>query len=593
MLQRALELVVRAWDAVHVEHKGAYSVARLQRLHLFIQQDTKILHETTRSYWLRMVAVTFGAPLPCLAVALLSDSMPLAPPEAGPRANGVFWIRSWLVMACYTFAIFSLVLHCVPALPQRLLLLVPISAGIGAAHAALHFTVATVLGFPVPFSNLTLDIPWVMLIVETLWIYMGPECRSSPMVRLQLKKFVVALYAASSLAIVYPLFYFMFLTVKEYPHVQILLTLLVLPVIKLLEKLFLYHVTCHIPDLQPVYLAFNVEVFNTLFVSSCMCNTTSIAVTASLMAVDFLGACAALYGLRNLMAHVDTLNAKMGTAVTREHMLDIAILIATCRQPEVCKDTATLDQTVANASHSSTGKTPAIKKHKVSIAPLLVAEHSDKSSSPVMVTSIPTSKTPRKKKRVAPMTNAVFPTEAILPSSLPPEPSIMARSHDNITAKTIERLSTKERQHYAREASRLLCRVEFLLVVEYTEVIVPMVYAIYVTAVYHLPNRMYFPYLRDMTETDLAITVSSVLLYGALQLLSFMLLMFALSRRFQLTPNTQLRFTLQSEWKLVQGLLTLWVVYVLQSSLDHGGAYAPATTIPTRFRQKERNLNMH
>ncbi|RLN83084.1 hypothetical protein BBJ28_00017919 [Nothophytophthora sp. Chile5] len=463
MLQRTLELVVRAWDAAHVEHKGAYSVERLQQLHLFTQQDTKSLHETTRSHWLRMVSVTFGAPLPCLAVALLSDSMPLAPPEAGPRANGVFWIRSWLVMACYTFAIFSLVLHCVPALPQRLLLLVPISAGIGAAHAALHFTVATLIGFPVPFSNLTLDIPWVMLIVETLWIYMGPECRSSSMVRLQLKKFVVALYAASSLAMVYPLFYFAFLTVKEYPHVQILLTLLVLPAIKLLEKLLLYHVTCHIPDLQAVYLAFNIEVFNTLFVSSCVRSTTSIAVTASLMAVDILSTCAALYGLRDLMAHVDTLNAKMGTGVTREHMLDIAILIATCRQHEeleACKDTVTLDQTT------------------------------------LKLTSLFT-----------------------------------------------------------------------------------MCAAIYVTAVYHLPNRMYFPYLRDMTESDLVTAVNSVLLYGALQLLSFVLLILALSRRFQLTPDVQLRFTLQSEWKLVQALLTLWVVYVLQSSLDHGGAYAPAAII--------------
>ncbi|EEY66587.1 uncharacterized protein PITG_16656 [Phytophthora infestans T30-4] len=98
--------------------------------------------------------------------------------------------------------------------------------------------------------------------------------------------------------------------------------------IKMMEKLLLYHTTGLAPDLQPVFIAFNIEVFNALFVSSCMRNATSVSVTMMLMVADFMGACAALYGLRNIMLRVDELNGKMGPEATRARMIDIAGFIA-------------------------------------------------------------------------------------------------------------------------------------------------------------------------------------------------------------------------------------------------------------------------
>ncbi|EGZ14231.1 hypothetical protein PHYSODRAFT_511694 [Phytophthora sojae] len=135
----------------------------------------------------------------------------------------------------------------------------------------------------------------------------------------------------------------------------------------------------------------------------------------------------------------------------------------------------------------------------------------------------------------------------------------------------MEQLSPKERQNFVHQTCRLLRRVEFLLLVEYTEVMVPMVYVIYIATVYHLPNRKYFPYLHEMSETDLANTVRSVMIYGLLQLVSFVLLLVVLTRRFQLTPGTILRFVLHKEWRVVQGQFVLWIIYVLQSSIEHVG----------------------
>ncbi|EEY69494.1 uncharacterized protein PITG_18780 [Phytophthora infestans T30-4] len=186
---------------------------------------------------------------------------------------------------------------------ERRLWLYLLSAGISAMYTGFYFAVALAIGFPVPFSYLTLNIVWISLIVAGLWVYMGPACRSSALVRKRLKLHAIFIYAASSLAVVYPLFYYAFLHAREYASTQFLLTF-ALPVIKMMEKLLLYHTTGHAPDLQPVFIAFNIEVFNALFVSSCMRNATSVSVTMMLMVADFMGACAALYGLRNIMLRI-------------------------------------------------------------------------------------------------------------------------------------------------------------------------------------------------------------------------------------------------------------------------------------------------
>ncbi|EGZ14232.1 hypothetical protein PHYSODRAFT_390980, partial [Phytophthora sojae] len=186
---------------------------------------------------------------------------------------------------------------------ERKVWLYIMSAGISAVYTGFYFAVALAVGFPVPFSYLTLDMVWISLIVGGLWIYIGPTCRASATVRQCLKKHAIFIYAASSLAVVYPLFYYAFLCAREYASVQLLLTF-ALPIIKMMEKLLLYRTTAHASDLQPVFIAFNVDVFNALFVSSCMRNSTSMSVTTTLMMADFVGACAALYGLQNTIVHI-------------------------------------------------------------------------------------------------------------------------------------------------------------------------------------------------------------------------------------------------------------------------------------------------
>ncbi|KAG6623765.1 uncharacterized protein IUM83_01947 [Phytophthora cinnamomi] len=81
---------------------------------------------------------------------------------------------------------------------------------------------------------------------------------------------------------------------------------------------------------------------------------------------------------------------------------------------------------------------------------------------------------------------------------------------------------------------------------------VPVLYAIYLAAIYHLPNRAYFS---------------------------------------NLEPWVQLHFVLRNAYAIVQSTLTLWVMYVLQTSLEHApiilSESLDATTAPPEITHRQ------
>lgn len=95
--------------------------------------------------------------------------------------------------------------------------------------------------------------------------------------------------------------------------------------------------------------------------------------------------------------------------------------------------------------------------------------------------------------------------------------------------------------------------------------------AVYLLIMSHLPNHIYYTQLAHMDHDKLWSTVPSILLYGGLELLSFVLLDWSLRKKLQLSSTSLLAFVLESQWKMMQSKLVLWVFYVIQSSLEHYG----------------------
>ncbi|GMF30692.1 unnamed protein product [Phytophthora fragariaefolia] len=443
----------RAWYALQVEHKGQYSLDRLVMLHQFLEQQ-----KTSTTSTLLDVLVALATPLPCLTIALVSDALPLAPPEEGPRANSMFWARTWLIMTCFTIAVLVPLHHpALTSIPENPSWLLAMSAVIAAIYTGFQFAAAVAIGFPVPFSYMTLNLVWLSLIIAGLWIYMGPQYRNSQIVRLQLKHHGIFAYAVTSLAIVYPLFYYAFLCAGEYTGAQLVLSAVVLPLIKVMEKLLLYRVTCHAPDLQPVFVAFDVEVFNALFVSSCMRSSTSFVVTITLMVTDFLGACVALYGLRNAMLRADEIGTKMGVDVTHAKILDTAVLVVKHYHPDQLTTRPTCHATASCFDHYKTLNVDVDAAHQAERLGI------DLIGSPLRL-ALSMKIIPLKR-------NAVVPAEFTTSSSSNRLSNIVSGS-----AKAMEELALCDKRRFVHETCRILRRVEFLLLVEYTEVIVPLVY---------------------------------------------------------------------------------------------------------------------
>eukprot|EP00644_Phytophthora_capsici_P005892 jgi/Phyca11/97907/e_gw1.2.365.1 len=138
---------------------------------------------------------------------------------------------------------------------------------------------------------------------------------------------------------------------------------------------------------------------------------------------------------------------------------------------------------------------------------------------------------------------------------------------------------TKLELQYVQELKRVLYITEFVVLLNYVEVIIPLIFSAYLLMMYHLPNRAYYKQIDGMDKTQLWETLSNVLLYAGLQLLSLLALNLVLWHKMRLSGFRQLSFVLERQCSPVQNKLILWVFYNVQTALQHFGTFG--TSIKT------------
>ncbi|KAE9012877.1 hypothetical protein PR002_g14686 [Phytophthora rubi] len=135
----------------------------------------------------------------------------------------------------------------------------------------------------------------------------------------------------------------------------------------------------------------------------------------------------------------------------------------------------------------------------------------------------------------------------------------------------LNQLTNQEHYLLLKKALQVLFLTEFMLLVEFTEVLIPFIYASYLTMLYYLPNRRFYPHLAYLTDKELRSRVGNVLGYGILELGSLVLLLIVLNRLVYRHSLQQLVFVLEKEFLMVQPKLILWVTMTMQSSLPQLG----------------------
>eukprot|EP00644_Phytophthora_capsici_P010068 jgi/Phyca11/120375/e_gw1.41.415.1 len=142
----------------------------------------------------------------------------------------------------------------------------------------------------------------------------------------------------------------------------------------------------------------------------------------------------------------------------------------------------------------------------------------------------------------------------------------------DISLRVFSIFTTQERVHYVHRTAQVLFTTEFIILIEFTEVIIPLIYSIYTTAMFELPNRVYYPQIRVLDSVMLAKMLGNIAIYGLMELLSFIAMSVLLWKKLRISTLHQLAFVLDRERRMVQSNLFLWICYTIQNSLDHNGA---------------------
>lgn len=90
---------------------------------------------------------------------------------------------------------------------------------------------------------------------------------------------------------------------------------------------------------------------------------------------------------------------------------------------------------------------------------------------------------------------------------------------------------------------------------------------------YYEPNKRLYSALAHLDDDGIRNVVLIVVAYGLLELLSLVILCWALSSKLNFSAPRQLAFLLENQWNGVQLKLMFWVLYMSQASLEHFGLY--------------------
>ncbi|ETK82068.1 hypothetical protein L915_12478, partial [Phytophthora nicotianae] len=462
--------IVQLWESLQVELHGKYSNKRVLELSNYASNTS----------WLHVITVLIVTPLPCILVIVLADILPLADPADGVSGNTLFFLRNAYTTFVQSFICIHQFRISVPILPYPIRRAIVNALYITVGDIGIQYAVASSTSFPLPFSLVTTTLPWITLVTISMTIEWRKKIRETPGAKVMLTNVMKMLSDEGQMGFA-----------------------LLLPVIKLALRYVFTRTVVHLTDEMPEVIVFNVEVFNALFVSYCMQNSPSVWTTLGLMFVDIVLIILSVHdmeptsrGLKELEQRIDrercwnkgtntgnrvpTTLDRIQTLLEQESSLQYMVASARVELEQVQTDLGS-ERRVPEQIKSG--------RNKISVTP-------------VVTTKIPN--------------NAeLLPVASHLRASVRIHPAVES------AGKLLQKFSVKVR--YTRKVQILLYMAEFLLLLNYVEVVVPLVF-FYMLATYQLPNREYYSQLHGMTQSDLLQTLGNVMFYCSLQLASLLLL---------------------------------------------------------------------
>ncbi|TMW58134.1 hypothetical protein Poli38472_011722 [Pythium oligandrum] len=282
---------------------------------------------------------------------------------------------------------------------------------------------------------------------------------------------------------------------------------LMLPLIRIGIKNYIHSTLQEVDDLKPAFIVFNVDVFSAIYVANCLQATQSRLNLAIVMGVDIIQMSISMYDLRRVRKEIRSL---INLDEYKGSLLDLGVEL------------------------SGQSGVRAVGEHR-------------KSSSWAF------------SKR----------TVRVLVQQQPSQPLVSTvEAHQALAA---AKLNPQDAASLVRRISKALFMAEFFLLIEFTEVMIPVIYCIYMGAMSHLPNRAYYPQLAALTSEEMLQSITTVVLNVALELASFLIMLWLIHREIRLPKPRLLAFALETQQTLIQSSVIVWILYVIQQSLQLAG----------------------
>ncbi|RLN73361.1 hypothetical protein BBJ28_00023609 [Nothophytophthora sp. Chile5] len=296
--------VAAVWEAAQIELNGYYSTHRVLALAAYASH-------TSLS---RAVLVSAVTPLPCLVITTIVDLPHLRPVSEGLQANQLFVARAVVAFWVAGMLVTHQLRHSVPSLPLSNAQIVGNNLVTAILTVSVWYALALAIGFPVPFGIVTVSPAWVafLLLPIAKWLHkVRSDPEAWPLVVNSLKVWA----CQELLVVIYPTYFYLFTVVPTAAKSSFAL---LLPVIKLVLRNVVSQTIVHLHDEIPEVVILNVEVFNALFVSYCMQNSPSLWTTCGLMAVDAMQMSLSLRDVGLVVERLKVLRRQVASTSSRQ-----------------------------------------------------------------------------------------------------------------------------------------------------------------------------------------------------------------------------------------------------------------------------------
>lgn len=544
-----LKLVLKLWAATQVSHRGMYSIERT----LALQEYT---HSTSR---VRALVIAICTPAPVLLGSLIIESLPLYEPSAGWIVNYSTWIRTAALAALLAFLIALDVRHLMPGWPlsRRQVAIFPFIV------VALHMPVVMLLAafwvYPIPFMTVVSSGPFTTFCGFTLWFMIGKSGvdrlnRDFPGAFARHSQYT---NGQSILVIIYPSFQAFFNSISH-SHYTLPVLVLMLPCIKIILKQVAARQSAHLEDLIPELVVVSVELFNALYLATCIQRISSPTSALLIFLIDVLQNVVALRGIYERTAHVFRRHCALKMEPSKLTLLAAAHdMITTPRQ--------------LGTQKLSGIQLRSCVPHKLSVSSNSILTTLEQGQLRQFVS-------PRVRGRRHIVPHIGNPKQSHQPTlsmaSIVPigSESTPAPAGPNALAVKSSKLRIPNpKSMLLADSQSSLFAIEYYVLAEYYELLSQLFYAGYLAGLSRLPVAKYHAELTDISNAALSQTLINNVLFSFLKLASLIALLLVLHRACGHNGLAHLSFVLETRMLHIQTKMMVWILMVMGFRVVHFG----------------------